>query len=145
MTLLAMMEFIDNLSLEENLYWQVSRKDTGALVELSWQRTSSGGHWSVKTEKKPEGYQYDRHGMAAHLTAIDVDAETLTRQLGANIMTQALYADLMLAGAKKLFGESALDQGLGNARRFVENVTSGIATTKQERRPHLNLVSDAEA
>ena len=139
MTMLAMMEFIDNLSLEDRLYWQISRGDTGDLIELGWQRSATSGEWSIKTDKNPDGFTYDRHGVAAHLAAIDVDVEKLTRQLGASIMTQALYADLMLEGAKKLFGENTLQQGLGNAKRYVESAGDTITPTR-ERKSHLSLV-----
>jgi hypothetical protein len=129
-----LLEFIDRLCLDEKLYWHVPSRAGGGDAEVAWERAAKPQAWRVKPAGHNAWMPIAAEALAATLERHDLDMGAFRRQVGASIMTQAVFADMVLQGANELFGEDVVRQSVEDTRAFLTTLAEAAATiTKGEK------------
>jgi hypothetical protein len=58
------------------------------------------------------------------LPALGLEAEDLDRHIGASILTQATYADMVLTSARQLFGADVVARSIDDTRVFLDALSA---------------------
>lgn len=136
-TLASFLDFIDRLAVDEKLYWRLADVSEDEH-ELSWHRDAAPLAWSLKAP----GREAIRHNATTLLRALadcGIDRQVAERQLGATILMQAVYADLVVQGAVQLFGEEAVENSREGMRQFLSKVQETAEAVTSE--PRLKLIT----
>lgn len=126
-----LLDFLDHLCLDETLYWRIPLGGKDGSLELAWKRTQKPNAWSVRKPGEDAWTFYDAAGFLAALPTLGVDRDALDRQLGASILTQAVFADMVMEGAVKIFGSDAVQRSIKDTRDFLQSVSD--AATRMTR------------
>jgi hypothetical protein len=140
-----MLSFIETLSLDDRLYWEVGSTKGKLRFEIMWQKDSSPNPWRIRPKGSDQWTELNSSGLIKKLNQWDACTDQFERQVGASIMTQAVFADQVIQGATKLFGEDAVQQGIEDARQFLQAVANSIKeqTSPQAPKPSpLKLVTN---
>lgn len=119
--------FIENFSIDEKLYWQVPLKDQTGSIEITWERMAQPMAWKVRPSGQGEWSANDTRGLEEQLHAAAVDMEHFERQLGVSVLTQAVFADMVMERASELFGRDVVKRSIADTRAFL-NLVSETAT-----------------
>lgn len=136
--LAALIDFIDRLAVDDKLYWRFADTDAGDL-ELTWHRDATPRCWGLKTRSEPEPIRHDATSLLEALATLGLDSATAERQIGATILMQAVYADLVVQGAIQLFGADAVESSREGMRQFLGQVQKAATTLTAE--PKLKLIT----
>jgi hypothetical protein len=122
--MLALLEFLDTLALDDRLYWRLPRREGQVAVELMWQRAQKPEAWSVRETGAEAWTTSTREALPDKLTALSVADATVEKMLGATVMTQAVFADMVLEGAARIFGRDAVERSVRETRTFLAEVSA---------------------
>ncbi len=125
-----LLTFVETLFFDDRLYWQVSDLNSKKF-ELVYLRENDPDCWqinelgscNIKTSKKCD--------LETLLLELNVDLKDVEKQIGLSIMMQAVFADLVLKGAEKLFGPESLNACISSAGNFSENLSSLVSHNSQ--------------
>jgi hypothetical protein len=142
-----MLIFIETLSLDDSLYWEIPSIKEDLRFEIVWKKELKTNPWRIRPKGAAIWTEVDRSALINKISEWDGDLAAFERVIGASIMTQAVFADQVIQGATKLFGQSAIEKGLGDARRFLENISKTIKeqtsrVRNKKRRNNLRVVSN---
>lgn len=151
--LMQLLDFINNLSIDEKLYWRVANaKSKTDGFEITWRRSDRPKPWYLRNKHAESGQAYDTGEFAQALALAGVDLEDFERQLGVSILTQAVFADLVMQSAVQLFGSEVVHRSIQDTRAFMSQVsqlaqmhTGNNQEPRQgamKQRPRLRIVSD---
>ena len=122
-----LLHFIDHLCIDDQLYWRVPLTNGDGEAEVRWQRAQKPLAWTVRVG----GGAFERLAATADLiktlAAAQVDQEQLERQLGASVLTQAVFAEMVRDGATSIFGADVVAQSVQDTRDFLESVSQAAA------------------
>lgn len=137
-----LLDFIDNLSVDEQLYWRVPATE-GALLEVMWKRGSRKAAWSIRPLGSAEWQAMPAKDLLARISAMQGDVAAFERQVGVSVLTQAVFADMVLEAAHKIFGVDAVQRSISDTKNFLASVTEVAQkhTRTEAVRPRLKLVS----
>jgi hypothetical protein len=147
-----LLDFINNLSIDEKLYWRVSSatdKHTG--YEIFWRRAERPRPWSLKRKGAETAEAFATKDFAQALADAGVDTDDLERQLGVSVLTQAVFADMVMQAAMKLFGAEVVTRSINDTRAFLASVSEMAQmhaggkpspASPAPQRPHLKLVPE---
>lgn len=151
--LVQLLDFINDLSIDEKLYWRVANahhKSEG--FEITWRRSDRPKPWNIRKKNTETGQAYDTAEFAQIVQLAGVDLEDFERQLGVSILTQAVFADMVMQSAVKLFGAEVVHRSIHDTRAFMSQVsllaqmhTGGskhAAGSMLKQRPRLRIISD---
>lgn len=114
------MEFIDNLSIDDKLFWKVG------ATEIYWTRASRPSSWGIKIDG--DKLLYNRAAFEEILRANRVDLRDFERQLGVSVLTQAVFGDMVIKGAIVLFGKDVVERSVEDTRAFLNSVSAMAGT-----------------
>jgi hypothetical protein len=147
-----LLEFINNLSIDEKLYWRVtSATDKQAGHEIFWRRAERPKPWSLKRKGEATAEAFATKDFAQALADAGVDTDDFERQLGVSVLTQAVFADMVLQAAMKLFGAEVVTRSINDTRAFLASVSEMAQThagskpgtpSPAPQRTHLKLVTE---
>lgn len=156
--LVQLLQFVDNMSIDEKLYWRVNGKAPGEVFEVSWNRNAKPKSWRIKKMGAEQEMFFNTSEADLALTAMGVDIMDIERQLGVSVLTQAVFADMVLNGARQLFGAEVVERSVEDTKAFLNAVSqmarshaggpaaASEAVKSQEttarKKSHLRLVAD---
>lgn len=121
-----MLDFIENLSLDEQLYWDIPSCSSELRIEVVWKKSHKERPWRVRPKGTVVWTELNREDLVEKLESWGGDTRQFERSVGASIMTQAVFADHVIEGAAKLFGREAVDSNLEEARSFLSKIADTI-------------------
>ena len=122
-----LLEFIDRLCLDEKLYWRVPYVGRDGSAEIVWRRDAKPHSWSVREAGASDYSSVPKAELPATLKRLGLDIKAFERQAGASILTQAVFADMVLEGAVTLFGAEAVEHSIKDTRSFLTGVSDKAA------------------
>lgn len=122
-----LLNFIDHLCIDEQLYWRVPLVDGSGDTEVRWHRDLFAAAWTIGLENKEVTRSVTTRDLMGTLRDRGVDVEHFERQLGASILTQAVFADMVREGAVEIFGEAVVARSVGDTRAFLKGVADTAA------------------
>jgi hypothetical protein len=121
-----MLEFIDRLCLDEKLYWRIP-----LLAEVSWRRDARPAAWQIRIVGQEEWQTFTKAELPKALERLAIDPIAFDRQVGASILTQAVFADMVMEGAIELFGQEAVRKSIADTRAFLSGVSEAAKRMTQ--------------
>ncbi len=118
-----LLEFIDRLCLDEKLYWRIPMLAKSGTCEVQWRRDAKPSAWSIRPIGTEEWAHFSKGEMPRALERYSLDPIAFDRQVGASILTQAVFADMVMEGAIDLFGQDAVRKSIADTRSFLSGVS----------------------
>lgn len=118
-----LLEFIDRLCLDERLYWRVPYLGKPGNAEVTWRRDARPAAWSIRDQGQEEFKHYVKSDMKLAVETHALDPIAFERMVGASILTQAVFADMVMEGAVELFGHEVVRQSISDTRSFLAGVS----------------------
>ncbi len=118
-----LIEFIDRLCLDEKLYWRIPMLAKSGTCEVQWRRDAKPSAWSIRPVGTEEWAHFSKGEMPRALERYSLDPIAFDRQVGASILTQAVFADMVMAGAIDLFGQDAVRKSIADTHSFLSGVS----------------------
>jgi hypothetical protein len=143
-----LLNFIDHLCLDDQLYWKVPLIVSGAgEAEVRWQRDAKPLPWTVRVGDGAFHKDVRSADLVATLAAAGIDQDNLENQLGASILTQAAFASMVTDGAVAIFGRDVVERSVSDTKDFLQAVSKAASefAAKPELPPpssRLRLVRD---
>ena len=137
-----LLAFIDQLSLDDKLYWRLARADALGEVEVSWERHVQPSPWRWRAIATPiaDWTPVEAQALRAALAAAGVDTAYLDRHIGASVLTQAVYADMVLEAVRNLFGADVVARSIDDTKAFLEALSvTARALTQQAAAPQAGI------
>lgn len=144
-----LLEFLDRLCIDEKLYWRVPYADENGTAEISWRRDGRPETWSIRERGAETSCSLRAAELPETLKLLGIDISAFEKQLGASILTQAVFADMVLEGAIRLFGSEVVSRSINDTREFLAMVSDAaarmtkvapLAPTPRRQAPVLRLV-----
>ncbi len=118
-----LLEFIDRLCLDEKLYWRVPMLAKSGTCEVQWRRDARPAAWSIREIGSEQWTNFSKGEMPRAIEQFQLDPFSFERQVGASILTQAVFADMVMEGAVDLFGQEAVRKSIADTRSFLSGVS----------------------
>lgn len=118
-----LLEFIDRLCLDEKLYWRIPMLAKGGHCEVQWRRDARPAAWSIRVVGNEQWAHFAKGEMPRAVEQFQIDPFAFERQVGASILTQAVFADMVMEGAVDLFGQEAVRRSIADTRSFLSGVS----------------------
>lgn len=147
--LYELLEFIETLSIDEQLYWQIATNSDENQIEVMWKKNNLKCPWRIRCKGSKNWTELHKDQLVGELDNWDADIGQLEKSIGVSVMTQAVFADQIVQGACQLFGSEAVQAGIQDARLFLDSIAETIKEqTKQiekhKRLAKLELVSNSD-
>lgn len=143
-----LIDFIHEHTLDEQVYL-VLRVATGDL-ELNWNRRKDGHEWRVRPKplvgqaaSAAAAWQHVHKDLLVdHLRNRGASIKTLENELRAIVMTQIVFADMVLCDARKALGRDAVRRAVLSHRDFVGELNSALRrlTPRPTMRERLSII-----
>ncbi len=117
-----LLHFIEYLCLDDQLYWRVPLLDASGEAEVRWQRDLKPRAWTVRLGDGAFERDVATAELVATLAVAAIDQEHLERQIGASILTQAVFAEMVRDGAVEIFGVEVVARSVADTREFLQSV-----------------------
>ena len=124
--------FIENFAMEPELYWQVPHLYSGAVCELQWQKRAMPKRWRFRASEDQPWVQLAPQEVTPALQAAQVNLAATRRQIGASIITQAVYASLVVEAAEKIFGQDTLQKAFSDTNHFIFELLKRVSSILDE-------------
>ncbi|MDD9944432.1 MAG: hypothetical protein OXU20_25530 [Myxococcales bacterium] len=135
-----LLDFIHEHTLDEQVYLVLSLR--GVDTELLWERRRDGDEWRLRPKQinydTPDGEPGDNRDLASgwcrvhkdvlvdHLRNHGANMQTLESELRALVMTQIVFADMVLCDARKALGRDVVRKAVLSHRDFVGELNSAL-------------------
>ncbi len=119
-------KFLDDFSLDRRLYWRVGDIYQRYQWEIVFDKGTPDMLWKIRRHGSEDWYALDVKNIFVELSARQVDVSDFERQLSGNIMTQAVFSSSLLEEAKKILGESVIEEAIFNHNAFAEKLLEMI-------------------
>lgn len=137
--------FVENLFFDEKLYWQASGLSETKRFEVVYQRFETPRGWRIRAIGDDDWLCFSIKNATETFTNLNVDMADVERQIGSSIMMQAVFANLVLSSAAKLFGKEHVDTCIERAGQFSQELDKMVGAQTKEKRgssPKLRIVND---
>lgn len=114
--------FIDSLAMDDQLFWQLPHAYRKTPFELVWKKQDKAERWALRRVSEANWDEVRSEDLPALLQRRRVDLDASKRIIGASIVTQAVYASLVVEAAEKIFGKATLQQAFSDTNRFLANL-----------------------
>ena len=150
-------DFIHEHTLENQVYVVAPRTRDGVEFEICFRR-DGGRSWRVRRRGAGAWAQVERTGIVQYLRVLGIDMTALENELRCTILTQVIFADMVLRDARKLLGPDVIRRTILDTRDFVgelrqtlQNLTrkrlsliEGGGEQSESRQGHLSLVPSGQ-
>jgi hypothetical protein len=117
-----LLQFIQHLAIDDRFYWRVGLIGRVGHAEVIWQRRDGATPWRLRLSDTTEWTAFGGAELELRLAAASVDTDDLQRQLSASILTQAVFAEMVVDGARKIFGEDVVQRSVADTQAFLDVV-----------------------
>lgn len=119
-------KFLDDFSLDRRLYWRVGDIYQRYQWEIVFDKGTPDMLWKIRRHGSEDWHALEATNIFVELSARQVDVSDFERQLSGNIMTQAVFSSSLLEEAKKILGESVIEEAISNHNEFAEKLLEMI-------------------
>ncbi len=127
------LEFIESFCFDEQLYWRLPDVYERNQFELHWRRADRSKPWRLRALGSNNWHYMDRTQLLDTLAAEHVDMAALEKSLASAVLTQAVYANFVIEGAHKIFGESRVQKAIQETQTFLANLKETVHAFAQKR------------
>ena len=127
-----LLDWIDSYCLEPMLYFHVRSKSV--TFELKWQQKK----WELRPLEAEHWMSFTAAELLPMLSVLRVDLDGFSASLRDTIISQAIYADLLMERAAALLGKETIDQALVATRKFADQLRAVVDKTLNK--PKLRVV-----
>jgi hypothetical protein len=127
----SVLEFLDNHTLDPQLYWQVRHLyDTNIRFEVQWCAPNA---WRFKPTQYTFWYQANTKTLLAQLNSYKLDLDSFQDQVVNTALEQIVGAHLVVLAGRELFGDGIIDGSIIAFEQFREELSSTIDTVLKEK------------
>jgi len=127
-----LLDFIETLSIDDTAYWKIPTVYGESTAEIRWKRKLNPRGWQLRFGDQEEWQDFNAKEFSESLNTHKVDLMAFQRQLGASVLSQAVFANLIVERAQDIFGEKVVSQSMEEAKRFCAAITEAAnALAKQ--------------
>jgi hypothetical protein len=115
------LDFIDRYAIDPHIYVVATQPSGGGRFELFWDRETTE-HWRIRPFGTTEWRRHSSAQLISALRSLDVDLDTVERQLRTVALTQVVFAETLTAEAREVFGAESVQRALIDHAAFLEDL-----------------------
>lgn len=119
------LNFIEQYSVDDELYWQLNQGGTNVSFEIQWRRAQSMS-WRIKPLHALFWTQCDRDGLLLALQREKLNLTEFEENLRRTVVQQAVFGHAIFNAAKELVDEATLKEALVDHNEFMEQLRSSV-------------------
>ncbi len=119
------LNFIEQYSVDDELYWQLNQGGTNVSFEIQWRRAQAMS-WRIKPLHALFWTQCDRDGLLLALQREQLNLSEFEDNLRRTVVQQAVFGHAIFNAAKELVDEATLKEALTDHNEFMEQLRSSV-------------------
>lgn len=119
------LNFIEQYSVDDELYWQLNQAGTNVSFEIQWRR-SQALSWRIKPLHALFWTQCDRDGLLLALQRERLNLSEFEENLRRTVVQQAVFGHAIYNAAKELVDEATLKEALSDHDEFMAQLRTSV-------------------
>lgn len=115
--------FIETMSVDEKLTWRINGKRPGELFEITWNRRLAPMGWSIRKGFEESVEMFSNADFRIALKYSDIDLRHFEKCLSTNILSQAVFAGMVVEQIKEIFGADIVEKNVNESKMFLSSIT----------------------
>ncbi len=115
--------FIETMAIDEKLTWRVNGKRPGELFEITWNRKLAPMGWSIRKGYEESFEMFSNADFRIALQYVSIDLAHFEKALSTNILSQAVFAGMVVDQIKEIFGAETVEKNVNESRKFLSSIT----------------------
>jgi hypothetical protein len=122
MDLSGVLNFIDQICLEDEFYCVIESLNAKSKFELQWQRKNATQPWRVRSFGSSNWHHIKTIDLPDLLMNESIDSEKFYHELSSFLLTQAVYARTLVKGVDDIYGKERVDEAEKATQLFIEKI-----------------------
>lgn len=126
------LNFIDDYTMESQLYYRVTSLYDQKVFELQWFREKNSGvrkaakPWRVRPLGDDSWAELATAELVNVLNEFQIDLLSFEQMVSTSVLQQIVYADMVTKKAEALFGRPAIDEAIDANQKFMEELAETL-------------------
>lgn len=127
--------FIETMAIDDKMTWRVNGKRSGELFEVSWNRALAPTAWGIRRGYEESFEMFSNQDFRIALKYSEIDLAHLEKSLSTCILSQAVFAGMVLDQIKTIFGSEIVERSVDESKKFLSSITdlANIVTGKTKK------------
>ena len=125
-----LLKFMEMSVIDPQLYWRIPSQDGKDLYEVQWRREDKS-RWRMRKVGEVLWQLSTEESLMGDLNTRGIDAYLFEIKLRNSIMQQVTFADRIVRDAKKIFGQSEVEQAVYEHTSFLLQLEEAIQNLTQ--------------
>lgn len=117
-----LLQFIETMAIDEKLTWRVNGTHMGEVFEISWNRKYAPMAWSIRRGYEERFEMFSNADFRIALSCGEVDLAHFEKLLSTSILSQAVFAEMVMDQIKQMFGADVVNHSVGESKKFLSSI-----------------------
>ncbi|MBQ48240.1 MAG: hypothetical protein CMP10_12480 [Zetaproteobacteria bacterium] len=127
-------DFINNYSIDDQLYWRVNQLYTDKEYEIQWRRDEAAP-WRYRAVKDETWQEATNQQIITDLSKLNIDLVHFEAGIRGCILQQVIFADMICKKAKSLLGSEAIEKAFADNQAFMNEIINTISDLTKSKKP----------
>lgn len=140
--------FIETMAIDEKLTWRVNGRRPGEVFEISWNRKLAPTAWGIRRGFQQHFEMFSNADFRIALQCSEIDMVHFEKLLSASILSQAVFAEMVIDQIKQIFGAEVVAKSVGESKKFLSSIVdlaSSLNGGKSKEKNVINQTNTAAA